>query len=66
MNDLLNDLGYNADNIDVLHADCARSGIDTFVYHAWDDYDTSIDGDALGTHLANQFPDLADTWTGEW
>jgi hypothetical protein len=63
MNSVLNDLGYNDDNIHILHSDCARNGIDNFVYHAWDDHDTSIDTTALGDYLVSIFPDLAHTWT---
>jgi hypothetical protein len=64
MNDLLFELGY--DDIDLLRDDVTRGGIDDFVYHAWDDYSTSIDGDALGKFLSNLFPWLANTWTGNW
>ena len=60
--DLLNDLGY--DDLVSLRVDLDRMGIDSFVYHAWDDYSTSIDCDAFGDYLANLVPDLAPTWTG--
>lgn len=65
--DYLLDLGYdinNVNDIDILRGDCA-SGIDWFVYTAWDDHSTSIDTDILGDCIAALLPDLAHTWTGD-